>query len=90
MQQSWSSGGLPVEPGAIPLVLSVSGHVTVAADSQAGDDGHLLEERHGGGESYHLLGNDSLTSPEEGHHPFTPTGSCRLAIGLDILMDGWT
>ena len=41
-----------------------------------GDDGHLLEERHGGGKSYHLLGNDSLTSPEEGHQPFILTGSC--------------
>ena len=90
MQQSWSSGGLPVEPGAIPLVLSVSGHVTGAADSQAGDDGHLLEEHHGGGESDLLLGKDSLTRPEEGHHPFTPSGSYRLAIGLDIFIDGWT
>ena len=81
---------MPVEPGAVPLVLSVAGHVTGAADSQSGDDRHLLEEQHGGGESDHLLGKDSLTSPEEGHHPFTPTGSCRLAIGLDIFMDGWT
>ena len=84
MQQSWSSGELPVEPGDIPLVLSVTG----AADSQAGDDEHLLEEHHGRGESDHLLGKDCLTSPEEGHHPFTPTGSCRLAIGKDTLMDG--
>ena len=84
MQQSWSSGGLSVEPEAFPLVLSVSGHGRGAADSQAGDDGHLLEEHHSGGESYHLFG----TSPEEGHPHFTPTGSCRLAIGLDILKDG--
>ena len=55
-----------------------------------GDDGHLLEEHHGGGESDLLLGKDSLTRPEEGHHPFTPSGSCRLAICLDILIDGWT
>ena len=58
------------------LAKSVTGHVTVAADSQARDDGHFLEERNGGGKSYHLLGNDSLTRPEEGHHPFTPTGGC--------------
>ena len=37
---------------------------TTVADSQAGDDGHLLEEHHGAGgvECDHLLYKDFLTS----------------------------
>ena len=63
---SRSSGGLPVEPGAVPLVLRVAGHVTGAADSQAWDDGHLLQEHHGGGDSDHLLDKDSSLALQRG------------------------
>ena len=72
---------LPVQPGAVPPVLGVAGQVAGAAGSQAGDDGHLLEEQNSGGESHHLLCKDSLASPEEGLHVCPATGSCRLTNG---------